>query len=557
MTTTARHLCPGLLPLCVLLVSACGSPPPPAPDAGVKPTAAAAMPDPAAIPVLPDPPSISSSNGILNVSLTPSPSTMTFNGKTYPVNLYNGLYVPPVWRFNPGDTIKLLLTDRMSPSISGPETLLSRRARVRGTPPPPPHAPMHGATAAGSYTNLHYHGFNVTPLSPSDNVFLQIFPVGSGQQPTFYNYTVPIPLSHPEGMFWFHPHPHGQSEGQVLGGMSGAAIVNGLIENYYPQFKGLREHVMLLKDFDIGAANGALLKTINGLPLSMIPIKPGELQFWRLANVAADAFFDMQLQDQSGRPIPFYVIAVDGNPTDSIVATNDLFLGAGARMEVIVVGPASGTYVLKSLKIDTGPQGDPNPEVILSYLFSSGQAEKPMLASDLLKVKPAKVDSRIARLKEAGPYPELPFVFSETADGNTFFINNREYDPNRVDTRIDYPCIQQWNISNTSGELHVFHIHQLDFLVTAINGKPVPQNGLQDTITLPYQQNNQPGTVTALVPFLDRVMLGEFVYHCHILGHEDNGMMANILVRNTGKGCLQQAPAGKTAPAAKPARSAN
>src|SRR4030095_16760636 len=125
---------------------------------------------------------------------------------------------------------------------------------------------------------------------------------------------------------------------------------------------------------------------------------------------------------------------------------------------------------------------------------------------------------------------ERTFIFSETSDGNIFFINDNTYDPDRVDTTVKLGTFEEWTIQNTSGELHVFHIHQLDFLVEEINGGAQTMLGLQDTFILPYQENGVPGEVKILIPFTNPVIVGEFVYHCHILGHEDNGMMANIVV---------------------------
>lgn len=467
-------------------------------------------------PPLPDPPFVSSSGGSLTTTLTAQPGSVSFNGTTYSTNLYNGLYIPPVWRVQPGDTINLTLTNAMSTASAAPSAHASS---------------AHGAAGGQSFTNLHYHGFNVSPNAPADDVFLQVFPQGSGGTPTSYQYRVPIPTTHPQGLFWFHPHPHGISEPQVLGGMSGGAIVGDILGTYYPTMAGSRERVMLLKDFQASSNPGdPLLKTINGLPLSSISIAPGEVQFWRFANIGADAFFDMQLQDLSGNPVPMYVIAVDGNPTDSVLARQSLFLGAGARMEAFVVGPPQGSYVLKSLKIDTGPQGDPNPEVTLAQVTSSGQPPTAMTTQQVEALRPAATDPGLAEMRKRAAAPGLvrqrPIVFSESADGNTFFINGKTYDPDRIDTTVPFGTVEQWNISNTSGELHVFHIHQLDFLVQSINGITQPATGLQDTITIPVG-----GTVKALVPFTQSTVPGKFVYHCHILGHEDNGMMANIVVQ--------------------------
>lgn len=531
-----------LWPALPILASGCQSPPAPPVATPHAPPGATAPAD--AWPPLPDPTIWNAASGQL--TLTAGPATVSFNGQTYPTNLYNGLYVPPVIQVNPGGTISLTFNNQMDTAAARPhELLLSRRAGRRGLAARPAPAPMGGQ----SFTNIHYHGFNVSPNSPGDNPFLMVYPQGSGSQPTSYNYTVNLPTWHAEGLYWYHPHPHGISEPQVLGGMSGCMIVGDILKDFYPSLVGITQHVMLLKDFTASTdPNAPLLKTINGQPQSTITIAPNELQFWRFANVGADAFFDMQLQTTSGAPISAAVIAIDGNPTTQPLPMSHLFLAAGARMEVVVSGPPAGTYNLVSLAIDTGPQGDPNPQVTLAQVVSSGTARPN--ATDLSALRPVKTDPQTAELAKrratAATYPQRTFTFSETTDGDTFFINGKEYDPSRVDTTIQFPTVEEWTILNTSGELHVFHIHQLDFLVEEVNGQSVPNNGVQDTITIPYMTKGTPGKVKILVPFTNPEMVGMFVYHCHILGHEDAGMMANICVQRTPADCnLTHAMHGK------------
>jgi hypothetical protein len=96
-------------------------------------------------------------------------------------------------------------------------------------------------------------------------------------------------------------------------------------------------------------------------------------------------------------------------------------------------------------------------------------------------------------------------------------------------------------LRNVSGERHVFHIHQLDFLVTSVNGQPVPPDNLNDVIDLPYAQNGVPGEVKVIIPFTDPIMVGRFVFHCHIVGHEDAGMMANLVVLAPGQSAMAPA----------------
>jgi suppressor of ftsI len=118
-------------------------------------------------------------------------------------------------------------------------------------------------------------------------------------------------------------------------------------------------------------------------------------------------------------------------------------------------------------------------------------------------------------------------VFSEgeTRDGDVFYIDGKTFDPNRTDTRVRLGAIEEWTIRNESDELHDFHIHQTGFQLVEVNGVPQPLDGYYDTVNVPVR-----GEIKIIIPFTDPVMVGKFVYHCHLLSHEDKGMMATIEV---------------------------
>jgi FtsP/CotA-like multicopper oxidase with cupredoxin domain len=116
-------------------------------------------------------------------------------------------------------------------------------------------------------------------------------------------------------------------------------------------------------------------------------------------------------------------------------------------------------------------------------------------------------------------------VFSESTDGDTMFIDGKQFDVNRTDTRVRLGAIEEWTIRNTSDELHTFHIHQGPFQLTEINGIPQPADDHRDIVDVPIR-----GEVKVIIPFTNPLIVGRFVYHCHILAHEDKGMMATIEV---------------------------
>ena len=137
------------------------------------------------------------------------------------------------------------------------------------------------------------------------------------------------------------------------------------------------------------------------------------------------------------------------------------------------------------------------------------------------------------------------FTFSDAPDFSAFYINGKTYDENRIDTTVRLGHVEEWTIRNAAGELHVFHLHQTSFLVKEVNGVQQDYPGLRDVINVPWQIGDTPGEVKLIIPFLNPLMVGKFVYHCHIVGHEDAGMMQNIEVvqprssrgRDCGTGC--------------------
>jgi FtsP/CotA-like multicopper oxidase with cupredoxin domain len=85
---------------------------------------------------------------------------------------------------------------------------------------------------------------------------------------------------------------------------------------------------------------------------------------------------------------------------------------------------------------------------------------------------------------------------------------------------------QHWRIFNATAELHPFHIHQVHFLAYAENGVPISHPAWLDTVNVPYR-----GSVDVILDFTDPVIKGMSVFHCHLLNHEDKGMMAKILFK--------------------------
>ena len=292
------------------------------------------------------------------------------------------------------------------------------------------------------------------------------------------------------------------------------------------------------------------------------PRRPGEFQIWELGNLGADAFFDLKLEGHD-----LWVIERDGNLLLKPVRVDHVFLPPGARATVVVkAGAGRRVCAGASLNVDTGPAGDPNPDVTARHLHRRGQAGggRPAILARLREGprRPEPDPAQPDTVAQAARIDRTRYIdFSESANGNTFFINNKTYKENRVDTTTRVGQVERWIVRNFSQELHVFHLHQTEFLITKFSGTPDQTlgGGLRDVINIPYAKNGKPGVAEVIIPFTNPIIVGEFVYHCHIVQHEDAGMMANIRVlpqADPGRGALGQGhPAGRPRPAAALAQS--
>jgi FtsP/CotA-like multicopper oxidase with cupredoxin domain len=426
-----------------------------------------------------DPPQLVSRNGVLKVTLVASQQTVMIGGKPVVATVYNGSYVGPTLRVRPGDTLIVTLVNHLN------ET-----------------------------TNLHFHGLHVSPSGNADNVLLSIPP---GQS---FRYVVHIPKDQASGTYWYHSHDMMQGEEQVFGGMSGAIIVDGLKQLLPPGLRHITEHTFDLKDFQVDDqgqivssdidSGAPTTRTVNGQIDPVLTMRPGETQLWRLANVGADIFYDLHLGGNV-----FHVIAEDGHPVNTVWTANDLLMPPGKRYDVLVQAGAAGVSQLRTLGSSTGPGGDNYPDDVLATIVTQGAPERPARLPQ--RIKPFH---DLQRDKIAASHT---LVFSENPDTEQFFINSQQFDSNRVDVVARLGTTQEWTIVNTTDEQHPFHLHTDPFQVVSINGQPYQAHSYQDTVVLPAH-----GEVQILIHSSD--FTGTTVFHCHIMHHEENGMMGVLRI---------------------------
>jgi FtsP/CotA-like multicopper oxidase with cupredoxin domain len=429
-----------------------------------------------------EPPELRSRKGVLRATLAVDDMVVDVAGARVRGKVYDGSFPGPTLRVRPGDTLELRVVNRL-----------------------------------GEPTNLHEHGFHVSPIGISDNV-LRIMPGHSANA-----VRVRIPRNIAPGTYWYHSHLHGLVEEQVFSGLSGVILVDGLVERLPRALRSVPDHLMALKDLQV--RDGAIVnsdidsdapttRTVNGQVDPVLRVQTNRTQLLRLANIGADIWYRLALEGAR-----FRVIAEDANPVGRVWQASELVLPPGKRYDVLVRWPRRGTYRLLTLPMGTGPDGDTYPGRRLATVRVGGPPARDAPWPQSLGPLPPFEHAHVDRVRN--------LTFSEGEASNRFFIDGRQFDATRVDQVARLGATEEWVIRNTSRELHPFHLHVDDFQVVAVNGRPYRARGLQDTVSLPVG-----GTVRIRVRFRD--FLGAFVYHCHILAHEDAGMMGIVEVTRTG-----------------------
>lgn len=416
---------------------------------------------------------LKSSNGRLQVTLVAEEKLINFGDSTRWAMTYNGTFPAPTLRVKPGDTLEIKLVNRLSKP-----------------------------------TNLHTHGLHTSPAGKGDNPLLIIEPGKS------FKYSIKIPNTQKSGTFWYHPHHHELSASQVSSGLAGALIVEDALDQI-PLLAKSVERVAILADPRIGktsaVANTSSMDLmhgrsgpntlVDGVLLPSFKSRGSAIERWRLINSCVS-----QYQTISIPGAEIWQVASDSSRLPKPTRINSITLTPGQRTELLISAPKSGIYVVQ------------NEIQSLARLEFSAKSDVVSTVSLLPYVPIVKVDKkRVIKVKGSsmramgGKNHEASFTF----DGKTF-------DPNRIDQSVNFGSNEEWTISNTSSMNHPFHLHTWPFQVID-DGSGKSLQGWHDTVNLPSGKS-----VKIRIPFSD--IKGTTVYHCHILDHEDTGMMGLIKV---------------------------
>jgi FtsP/CotA-like multicopper oxidase with cupredoxin domain len=445
------------------------------------------------------PPERRSANGILDATITAAPGPVQLGDRAFTGLLYNGAYVPPTLRARLGDTLRITFRNNLTTGLDRPGYV----------------GPI--CTGAGTPSNLHFHGMSVSPQGSSDNVFVHVQP---GET---FQYQVRIPASGRQGpgLFWYHPHAHGFVNDQILAGMSGALVVDG-IDQLFPLLHGLPERFFLIKHVKL--ADESEIVSINGQINPAVAMRSGEMQFWRIAHIGASEFYKFRVEG-----MPLYVVATDGHALSQPRKMTEFFIGPGERIDAIAVGPPAGEYPMRTISFQNEAWRPPEPVLQLAVINSSGLSPSAALEDEILRQR-VTGSQWIDDVRAAPIARRRTLFYSRTADRKVFMIDGRVIDEARTDQTVKLGDTEEWTVVNTDQQYHSFHIHQTPFLVTEVGGVSWNDDSLRDTFSVPPATDQGPGVLKVVIPFTDPVTVGRFVYHCHAVDHEDKGMMGVIEV---------------------------
>lgn len=366
-------------------------------------------------------------------------------------------------------------------------------------------------------TTAHWHGM-VLPASQDGTAHQSISPTAT--------WTAAWQIEQPAATLWYHPHPHGQTELQVGRGMAGLFLIDDKEASGLPTEYGVDDVPLIIQDVTV-QSGGQRPGTPTTSPIGRIGntvIVNGTyephfeasttLVRLRILNASAARCYNLELSTGD----VFHLVGTDGGLLPAPVPLSNLLLSPAERAEVVITVPQGADLVLRSVPHDLGMSRGDN--------VTSGAED----TFGILRITRASGDSTStlpATLPAAAHPTRAPDVERHFTLENTT-INGMSMDMDRIDTVIAAGSTETWMIKNTSRRAHNFHIHGTQFIVNTENGEsPAPRNrGWKDTILI------APGSATELtVPFSAYAdPATPYMYHCHMLWHEDQGMMAQYVL---------------------------
>ena len=437
-------------------------------------------------------------NGVFELEVREA--QVNVNGTMASLLTYNGQYPGPTIRARKWDTLRVQLKNFLPYTTQ--TNILGHTRNI---------------------TNLHTHGLHVSPVGfpdpmvPADNVMVQLRPGD------ICDYSYDLSMEEPGHLNFYHPHVHGVVAEQYWGGLAGPLV----IEDETTALAGFETHIMVLKDLSLsngfptpytmlsdymhGKEGGLVM--VNGQVNPVLPIRPGQVQRWRILNASNARFYKLSLEGHS-----LYLIGTDGGLLDKPYPLTSLLLAPGERADILVKGSKTAkNYRFLSLPYSRGGMSS-QQQVTLLTLADSGTAVR--------NVMPSSINPNAKRVTMDTSMLTRRSLTLSMMQGRGY-INGISF----TDMDHTYQFMSHlgswevWDIINNSGMDHPFHQHVNSCQVLSITGGDSAYASLYTTIPAWKDVVVVPkwGRVTMLVPVTD--WPGMTMFHCHIIEHEDIGMM--------------------------------
>lgn len=443
---------------------------------------------------LKEPVNLSSQDRVLKLRLEAAPARIMVAGRPASVAAYNGSLPGPTLRLRPGDRLRVALVNRLDKA-----------------------------------TNLHVHGLHVSPAGNGDNSFVSVQPGES------FDYEYDLPANHPSGTFWYHPHHHGSVADQLAAGLYGAIVVEDP-----ERLPVSRERLLVVSDISL-TGSGSLRPPsaaeqvmgregetvlVNGQVRPVLSATAGDRERWRVINACPARYLRLQLEGSQ-----LQMLAFDGRSLAAPAEVDEVVLAPGNRTDLLVEA-VNGPTILWAATFDRGSmtgmmgsgQGPHTQPVDLLSLETSG--------THLSGLPPVTGTGRLRDLRTEPVAARRRLDFSMgmgmgsgmSPGMMSFTINGKVFDPGRIDEMVGVGSVEEWTLTNSSPMDHPMHLHVWPMQVIQHDDQSLPGPRWQDVVNIPARSE-----VKVLVSFDD--FPGRSVFHCHILDHEDRGMMGVIEAR--------------------------
>ncbi len=430
---------------------------------------------------------VRSENGVFRTELVVAQTELEVAGITARMLTYNESVPGPTWILRPGDRLQVRLVNNLDEP-----------------------------------TNLHTHGLSVSPEGNGDNPFLSIRPGES------FDYHFELPKSHPTGVFWYHPHHHGSVANQIFGGLYGTILVEG--EDEMPVS---RTRVLVISDTTLARGGGVASVShdevmmgregeqllVNGQSQPQLSARPGERERWRVVNACTSRYLRVAVPEQD-----VLLLGVDAGHESTPRRVADVLLTPGNRADLLVT-MRLGTSELVTLGYDRG-------SAMMGMMGDAGLSGPASLATVVVEgedtpvnnpAHPERVPDRDLRDREPDHRREITMTMGMggMGAGMAFGFDDRPFDGERTDQSVTSGTVEEWTIHNPTMMDHPFHLHVWPMQVVEEDGSVVAEPTWRDVINV-----SAGGAIRVLVDFAHHP--GRSVYHCHILDHEDAGMMGVV-----------------------------